>query len=302
MRRVPQDRVTPGASHIALRTIPQRLSVALVVFVMATVVWNPAVSLAGTVADCPGYGAVRVTGTVTIDGIDEVSGVVSSNRRPVLWIEEDSGNPELIYAIDGSGAQRGVVTVMNADNRDWEDIALTGRRIWLGDIGDNAEVRSTIRVYWFREPRPSQTSVSAHVLELRYEDGPHNAEAMVVDGKQRQLFIFTKRSGTTSVYTTSVRGLRGGGSATLTKIAELPLKASSKVTAADLGPQGIIIKAGQGYLYRWNSDRTVPSALSTTPCRAEVGPGESLAFAHDGGGLYAIPEGSSPSVYFTPSN
>jgi hypothetical protein len=294
--------VTAVSSRIALGTIPQRRRVALVAFVMTTVVWNPAVSAAGTVADCPGYGAVRVTGTVTIDGINEVSGVVSSNRRAVLWIEEDSGNPELIYAIDGSGAQRGVVTVENADNRDWEDIALTGHRIWLGDIGDNSELRSSIQVYWFREPTPSQASVSAHVLELRYEDGAHNAEAMVVDGARRELFIFTKRSGTTSVYTTSVRGLQGGESRTLTKIAELPLNASSKVTAADLGPEGIIIKAGQGYLYRWTSDRTVPSALSKTPCRAEVGPGESLAFAHDGGGLYAIPEGASPSVYFTPSN
>ena len=70
------------------------------------------------------------------------------------------------------------------------------------------------------------------------------------------------------------------------------------VTAADLGPDGVIVKSGSGYLYRWTSDRTVPTALAGTPCRAQAGPGESLAFAR-GGGLYAIPEGSGPSVYFT---
>jgi hypothetical protein len=259
-------------------------------------VWNPTFATARAIADCAGYGAVTIAGTVTIDGIDEVSGVVESRSSHVLWIEEDSGNPKQIYAIDGSGAQHASVHVTGAVNRDWEDIAMTGRRIWLGDIGDNTSIRTSIRVYWFREPRPSTSSVSAHELRLRYEDGAHNAEAMVVDGVRRELFIFTKQSGTTSVYTVSVRGVQSGASAILTKITELPL---NTVTAADLGPEGVIVKSGDGYLYRWTSDRTVASALAGTPCRAQAGPGESLAFSRDGGGLYAIPEGRSPSVYFT---
>ncbi|MEO8423087.1 MAG: hypothetical protein ABI595_04145 [Actinomycetota bacterium] len=268
---------------------------------MTSAVWQPTVATAGAIDACAHYGTAAVTGTVTIDGINEISGVVASRRRDVLWIEEDSGNPERIYAIDGSGAELATVDVMNADNRDWEDIALTGRRIWLGDIGDNRESRKSIQVYWFREPRPSRSSVSARVLELRYEDGPHNAEAMVVDGARRELFIFTKQAGTTSVYMVSVRGLQGGESITLTKIAELPL---NTVTAADLGPEGIIVKSGSGYLYRWTSARTVGASIARTPCRAPAGPGESLGFSRGGGGvgrgLYAIPEGTFPSVYFTP--
>lgn len=285
-----------GTSRVTARRFFRRHGISLSVIALTAAVWSPTAAAAGAIADCAGYGGVTVTGTVTIDGIDEVSGVVASHRRPVLWIEEDSGNPERIYAIDGSGAARATVEVKNAANRDWEDIALTGRRIWLGDIGDNAGIRPSIQVYWFREPRPSDSSVSAHELQLHYEDGPHNAEAMVVDGVHRELYIFTKQSGTTSVYRASVLGLQGGESATLTKIAVLPL---NTVTAADLGPEGIIVKSGAGYLYRWTSDRTVAAAIGRTPCRAQAGPGESLAFAHDGGGLYAIPEGSSPSVYFT---
>jgi hypothetical protein len=269
--------------------------ISLSVIALTAAVWNTTLAAAGSIADCAGYGGVTVTGTVTIDGINEVSGVVASRRRPVLWIEEDSGNPERIYAIDGSGAERAAVDVHGAVNLDWEDIALTGRRIWLADIGDNLGLRPSVQVYWFREPRLTATSVAAHVLQLHYEDGPHNAEAMVVDGVHRELFILTKQSGTTSVYTASVRGVQDGGSATLRKVAELPL---STVTAADLGPEGIIVKSGAGYLYPWTSDRTVASAIAGSPCRAQAGPGESLAFARNGG-LYAIPEGSSPSVYFT---
>jgi hypothetical protein len=262
---------------------------------LASAVWPPSGVSAGTIEPCAGYGEVTVTGTVTIDGIDEVSGVVASRRRPILWIEEDSGNPARIYAIGGSGQQRSVVDVDHAQNLDWEDIAISGRRLWLADIGDNFELRASVRAFWFAEPGRTETTATARVLQLRYEDGAHNAEAMVVDGKRKELYIFTKEAGTTSVYRTSILGVQGGDSRLLTKIASLPL---NMVTAADLGPDGVIVKSGAGYLYRWTSDRTVPAALAGTPCRAETGPGESLAFAR-GGGLYAIPEGSGPSVYFT---
>jgi hypothetical protein len=187
------------------------------------------------------------------------------------------------------------VDVDHAQNLDWEDIAISGRRLWLADIGDNFELRASIRAFWFSEPRRSETTATARVLHLRYEDGPHNAEAMVVDGKRKELYIFTKEPGSTAVYRTSVLGVQGGDSRRLTKIATLPL---NMVTAADLGPDGVIVKSGSGYLYRWTSDRTVPTALAGRPCRAEAGPGESLAFAR-GGGLYAIPEGSGPSIHFT---
>ncbi len=279
------------------RAIHRRWHVVFAIVASATIVWPPAPASAGAIPACSDYGAVTVRGAVTIAGIDEVSGVVASRRRPVLWIEEDSGNPERIYAIDGSGAGRSIVNVRNATNLDWEDIALTGRRIWLADIGDNFRLRPSVQVYWFREPRPAESSVSARVLELTYEDGAHNAEAMVVDGQQRELYVFTKQAGTTSVYRTSVRGLAGGESRLLTKIAELPL---NTVTAADLGPEGIVIKSGAGYLYRWTASRTVASALARTPCRAPAGPGESLAFGLGSAGLFAIPEGANPSVYVTP--
>lgn len=273
---------------------PRRLALVTCV-VFASAAWPPSGVSAGTIEPCAGYGEVTVTGTVTIDGIDEVSGVVASRGRPVLWIEEDSGNPERIYAVDASGDRRAVVDVDRAQNLDWEDIALSGRRFWLADIGDNFELRASIRVFWFAEPRRTDTAATARVLHLRYEDGPHNAEAMVVDGKQKELYIFTKQPGTSAVYRTSILGVQGGDSRLLTKIATLPL---NMVTAADLGPDGVIVKSGAGYLYRWTSDRTVPAALAGTPCRAQAGPGESLAFAR-GGGLYAIPEGSGPSIYFT---
>lgn len=253
---------------------------------------------AGSVEACPGYGSDGPIGTVAIDGINEVSGVVASRRDPVLWIEEDSGNPERIYAIDYTGPTRAQVQVGNAHNRDWEDIALTGHRLWLADIGDNDAQRLSIRVYWFKEPKLSATSVEARLLTLTYEDDvARNAEAIAVDGDRKKLFIFTKAPGISLVFRAPVDHLHGGEAVVLRQIAELPL---NKVTAADLGLKGIVVKAGDGYLYPWSADHRVVATLSGAPCRVPAGPGESIAFSSDDRGLYAIPEGSDPPIYFTP--
>ena len=252
-----------------------------------------------TAPACPGYGSYSVTGHVPINGINEVSGVVASRGSSALWIEEDSGNPTTIYAIDGTGAKLATVQVRDSTNHDWEDIALADGQIWLGDIGDNAHLRTALQVYWFAEPALSATSVAAKLLTLTYDDRvARNAEALAVDGAHEKLFIFTKaQSGGSLVFRASIDGIHSGSSRILRHVATLPL---NEVTAADLGPIGVIVKSGDGYLYRWTSDHRVLSALAQPPCRAPAGTGESLAFSTDDQGLWAIPEGADPPIYFTP--
>ncbi len=284
--------------RIALVPSARRSTFATALLALVTIASWPVTSAAGSIQYCPSYGPVRVTGSIAIPGIGEVSGVVASHTNPVLWIEEDSGNPERIYAIDSDGTSRATVDVQNSDNRDWEDIALTGHRLWLADIGDNHAERDSIQVYWFPEPKLDASSVAARVLTLRYGDGvARNAEALVVDASRKKLFIFTKEPGTSIVFRAPVAHLHGGESLTLQQVAQMNL---NKVTAADIGPRGIIVKAGDGFLYPWSADHRVVSTLAGTPCRAPAGPGESLAFSSDELGLFAIPEGSGPSVYYTP--
>jgi hypothetical protein len=284
--------------RVALVPSTRRSTVAAALLALFIVGSTPVTSAAGSIQDCPFYGPVQVTGSITIPGIGEVSGVVASHANPVLWIEEDSGNPERIYAIDSDGTSRATVDVRNSDNRDWEDIALTGHRLWLADIGDNHAERDSVQVYWFPEPKLSASSVTARLLTLRYGDGvARNAEAMVVDASRKKLFIFTKGPGASTVFRAPVAHLQGGDSETLHQIAQLPL---NQVTAADIGPRGIIVKAGDGFLYPWSADHRMVTTLAGTPCRAPAGPGESLAFSIDDLGLFAIPEGSGPSIYYTP--
>lgn len=161
------------------------------------------------VAGCPHYGPVKVAGNVHIHGINEISGAVASYRHNVLWVEEDSGNPERLYAVGPAGKTYANIHVLNATNRDWEDIALANGRIWIGDIGSR---RNDIQIYWFPEPRLGRTSVRAKVLRLRYEHAAqHNAEAMFVDGRSHSLYIVTKERSVWAgyVYRVSVKGIKG---------------------------------------------------------------------------------------------
>jgi hypothetical protein len=245
---------------------------------------------------CPSDAWVEVTGEVRIDGIDEVSGVVASRRTAGLyWIEEDSGNPARIWGIDLAGNRLASVRVAGATNLDWEDIALARGRIWVGDVGDNLQLRPSIAVYSFPEPVPSARRVRADVLTLIYPAGPRNAEALFVDGKRRQLFVVTKEAGVAEVFRTPIRDTPVGVRV-LRSVIRLPL---NRVTAADLGPAGVIIKAGDAHLYRWTAERRVSTALTREPCVIPAGPGEAIAFARSPSGVLAIPEGTQPSIYLT---
>ncbi|HSL10907.1 MAG TPA: hypothetical protein VLA82_06290 [Actinomycetota bacterium] len=247
---------------------------------------------------CPRFDDPRRAGSVSGLGIDEISGVAASDRDDVLWIHEDSGADPVIHAIAPDGSDLRSTVVDGATNVDWEDIALAGGNLWIGDIGDNARVRDDgIQVYWFPEPRPGAPSVRASVLRLTYEDGPHDAEALVVDAVDDVLYVITKDlsfSGGT-LFEVRIDGLRDGDTRQLTEVGTVPV---AIVTAADLSPIGLIVKTyGSGRLFPWTDDRSVGSAIGSDPCPLRIGGGESVAYRRADGAIYAIPEGTSPPVW-----
>src|SRR5690606_27425578 len=96
--------------------------------------------------------------------IDEVSGIADSrSTENALWVHEDSGNPATITLISHAGVFIKSLPVMNAVNRDWEDMTLakdlsSGKNIlYLADIGDNNQEHLTYDIYRFEEPSPGAT-------------------------------------------------------------------------------------------------------------------------------------------------
>lgn len=142
--------------------------------------------------------------------VKESSGLVASRANAgVYWTHNDSGDGPFLYAFDGSGNTRGVWRVTNAKARDWEALAAgpgpdrTKTYLYIGDIGDNGGRRTELVVYRIVEPavtpaeaqtdkkKPAATQ-PAESIRLRYPDGSHDAETLLVHPKNGNLYIVTK--------------------------------------------------------------------------------------------------------------
>jgi hypothetical protein len=249
---------------------------------------------------CPRVAESTVTGTVADATLDEISGVVVGHRMDgVLWAEEDSGNDAAVYALEPTGEVVAEVTVDGATNEDWEDLAWAKGRLWVGDTGDNERERSEIQVYSFPEPSDRNvTSVDATILRLRYEDGPHDAEAMFVDPRDGLLYLIEKQltEPESAVYAVPLREVRPGEVGVLRLVARVPL---SIVTAADLGPAGIAVRNYfTALVFPWSDDRIVVSTLEGKSCPVSLGSSEAIAQTLDGRALYSISEGVGPPIRY----
>jgi hypothetical protein len=147
--------------------------------------------------------------------IDEASGIARGVRSgDVFYVHNDSGDRARFFALDRrTGATRAVYAVPGARNVDWEDIAVTRDAhgtpsVWIADIGDNRSRRATIKLYRVDEPtvpRGSSTrersTAPPEGWTLRYPDGRHDAEALLVDPISHAAYIVTKTyTGTSTVY------------------------------------------------------------------------------------------------------
>ena len=142
----------------------------------------------------------------------ETSGLAASRRDPdVLWTHDDSGGAAALYAIRTTGEQVGVLRIRGEKNEDWEDVAaytLDGKP-WLliADTGDNDAKRATVLLHIIAEPsidelkRAGELSAKpARTLRVRYEDGPHDCEAVAVDARERAVYLLTKRDEVPRLY------------------------------------------------------------------------------------------------------
>jgi hypothetical protein len=239
---------------------------------------------------------VRKVGTVTMPAATELSGLALS-RSGTLWAHNDSGDSPRVFALDRRGRLRREVAVVGAEAVDWEDIAIRGRTLYVGDIGDNLAQRASVTVYRFAEPPAGVTSVAAQRIDLRYTDGAHDAEALLVDPRNGAIAVVTKDvGGGSGVYVASSGQLR--------KRATLQLGVGQLITAGDVSGDGhtIVLRSyDRAFVYPRRKGESLARALKRDPCVAgedllDEGQGESLALTRDGRAFYTVPEGARPAL------
>lgn len=138
--------------------------------------------------------------------IKESSGLARSQRHDgIFWTMNDSGGEPCVFAIDLQGRTRAKVRVRDAANFDWEDLASGFNEqkqpvLYIGDIGDNLQIRPTVQIYRIPEPEivaegnpvPETISAASIHWHVVYPGGPRNAEGLLVHPKTNRLYILSK--------------------------------------------------------------------------------------------------------------
>ena len=124
--------------------------------------------------------------------IEESSGLVVDDGM-VLTVN-DSGDGPVVHVVDPSdGETVGRTTYSPDDVIDVE--ALAGEpdgTVWVGDIGDNGGRRASVTLYRLPPLRSGDRTVEAKRFDLRFADGPTNAEALLVHPVSGRLYVVSK--------------------------------------------------------------------------------------------------------------
>jgi hypothetical protein len=260
-----------------------------------------------TIDTSAAFDAMPVVNNLFRTDLVEISGVAASRINPgVLYIHNDSGNPNQVYLTDQTGADIGTLTLTPVSNRDWEDIAVGPgpvagvNYVYVADIGDNDAKYSSVFIYRFREPDLTGKTLPVRLnidtvdqIELKYPDGPRNAETLMVDPLTKDIYIASKENGISKVY---VAGYPQSTSSvtTLTPVVKLLF---NKATGGDISPDGSeILLRSKEVIWYWKlpAGTTISAGLLTQPQHAPYAnnepQGEGIGFAADGSGYFTDTE------------
>lgn len=269
---------------------------------------------------CPRFSAAARAGLVTNPDIVEASGLAASRRNAnVLWLHNDKGDTNRVFAISTTGASLATYVLTGADANDWEDIAVGPGPIggtsyvYVGDIGDNSAARNAIEVYRFAEPEVVAATAEVTLsnvdrLEFRYPGGQgENAETLLLDPTNGDLFVVSKSdTGEARVYRARPPFVPLSRT-TMTLVTTLqfgtaPLIGDTSATGGDISPAGDLIAIrsyDSAYAWRRPVGTTVEEAFATAPCslpvRAEA-QGEAFGFFSDGTGYFTLSEGTNEQL------
>ena len=231
--------------------------------------------------------------------ITESSDLVASTLHPgLVWTTNDSGDPARVFGVDASGKTVAVLHLRDARARDWEALA-PGRAadgthlLWVGDLGDNRSTWPSVRVYRVVEPAHlGDQDVAWTSYDLRFADGPRDAEALLVDPADQRLYVVSKRVDGAAVYVAPAH-LRTDRVNLLTRVASAP----SVVTDGAFSPDGLTV-ALRGYVWAWTSSSIRgPWHRIDIPLEPQ---GESLTWTPDGSALLIGSEGERSEVWRVP--
>jgi len=176
------------------------------------------------------------------DVLNETSGLLYD--KGYIWTHNDGGGEAALYKIDpqnGKIVQK--VSISNAKNVDWEELAQDEHFIYIGDFGNNYGMRKDLTIYKIKRADIDEKTrkVQAQIITFVYPEqvnfqgsNTHNFDCEGFFVWKNELHLFTKNrgDGKTQHYTLST--IEGNHKANL----KSTFNTKGQITAADISPDG----------------------------------------------------------------
>ena len=181
-----------------------------------------------------------------------------------VWIIEDNGNPDEIYAVNFNGELVKSYSVKDGKNHDWEDLAQDEKgRLFIGDFGNNDNQRKNLAIYMLPPPESEKGGkIKAQKISFAYPDQkafPPKAKNRLYDAEaffyhQDYFYLFTKNrtkpfSGESKIY--RIPAKEGKQEAELLgSLITCETERFCKITSAALSPSGkTLVLMGYGKMW-----------------------------------------------------
>jgi hypothetical protein len=248
--------------------------------------------------------------------IGDVSGLAASRVHPgTFWAVNDRSGTVPLVAIGLDGEDLGRYSVEGVEHRDWEAAAIgpgpdpTRSYLYIGDIGDNEADRTSVSIIRVPEPRVPpdgnpRVLPGAEIVSFVYPDGPHDAEALLVDPVTGEMLVIMKvLTGDADVFRVPTDGFGNDepivaehvGSVSIDLPDDLDARAGTQITDAALSPDGriVLVRTFDSVRAHANDDDDIVGALATAACQAPAPTevqGEAITVTADGAAYVTVSE------------
>lgn len=116
------------------------------------------------------YGQLKTVAELP-QSLEENSGIVKLTNDSV-WFLEDSGNHNELYKVNFEGEILKTLTIKNAKNIDWEELAKDDKgNVYIGDFGNNKNERKDLTIYIIPNPEKIEgDEVKAKKITFKYPE------------------------------------------------------------------------------------------------------------------------------------
>lgn len=250
------------------------------------------------------FGFPERKGLVINPFMKEASGLAVNSTDPnLLWTHNDLGNRGELFLISLKGETIATIDLDSLSHRDWEDLSIgpgpvDGQSyLYIADIGDNFNMFPRKYIHRIPEPRRNkegqwESPSQPETITITYPDFQYDAETMLLDPVNKDLYFITKRRANAHIYKLSypysTKEIHQ-----LEKVGTLPF---FNIVSGDISSDGqeILLKTYFA-VYYWKREKgeMVENTLSREPVRLPYIPeaqGEAMCWAPDGKGYYTLSE------------